>query len=835
MKNILLIIFSVFTFSFTSSAQDFLEYLNSNYSGLMGTELQPASVVDSRFKTDFNVLGAGIGLSNNYIGLKKSALKHEGSWNNFSEDNYRAFKDTSFSQNYMVRRESSQNKSVNFYNQIYLPSIMVTINEKNAIAIKWKARTILNIDGLEPDMANLVSNELNYPSLWQKKIENKNLSIQTMSWMEYGITYGHVFKAEGAHFLKAGITAKYVQGLQAAYMYVNDLHYQITNDTTISLFHSDVSYGHSDNFEQDQSTVQYKPSPFGSFAFDFGVVYEWRPKYQDYKYEMNGQKGLNKLDKNKYKLRVGLSVLDVGTPVKFRKGTYSRDFTTDITLWDVARFNPNNLQEFDDSIQRIFIKKKPEGDETFKMSLPTVISLQVDYQLWKDFYVNLTPYIDYNSLKFVKSKRTTAVHELTSISLTPRWDYKYVGLFVPVSYDAYGTTKVGLGLRLGPIIIGTSNILPIVSNKDIYGADIHAMFKIPLMYRRVRDRDNDHVSDDRDRCIDVPGVWEFYGCPDRDNDHVEDKDDQCPDDPGLPEFNGCPDRDGDKVIDKLDACPDVAGLAQFNGCPDTDADGIPDKDDDCPTEYGLKQFKGCPDKDGDGVMDRLDKCPEKPGPASNDGCPELKMILIDSVGNSLRTVIQNKDGSFSFDDLPSDEKVRFRMEGERTDTIFDAKVVVGGIAKKAIKDNRDGYLHFIVLKTDVNVLNQMSTQDVAVKLDTIEQAIVQKAFSNLEFASGNDIIKKESYASLNDLSALLAKKPKWRLKVSGHTDNQGVAAANLKLSQKRSEAVKKYLVGKGIAPERFKVEWFGQTKPIADNKTLEGRQKNRRVEMVIIK
>ncbi|MCX6799861.1 MAG: hypothetical protein NT091_01810, partial [Candidatus Falkowbacteria bacterium] len=48
-------------------------------------------------------------------------------------------------------------------------------------------------------------------------------------------------------------------GLQAAYMYVNDLHYQITNDTTISLFHSDVSYGHSDNFEQDQSTVQYKP------------------------------------------------------------------------------------------------------------------------------------------------------------------------------------------------------------------------------------------------------------------------------------------------------------------------------------------------------------------------------------------------------------------------------------------------------------------------------------------------------------------------------------------------------------------------------------------------
>lgn len=834
MKKFLLLLFSAILISFSASSQDFLEYLNSNYSGLMGTELQPASVVDSRFKTDFNLLGIGVGLSNNYVGIKKSALKHDGKLSNFSEDNYKAFKDTNFTKNYLVTRSSNQNKTVNFYNQIYLPSLMITINKNNAFALKSKMRTIINVDGLESELATLVLNDLNYPDLWSKTINNKNLSLSTMSWMEYGFTFGHVFKAEGEHFLKAGITAKYVQGLQAAYMYVKDLHYQISNDTTISLFHSEVGYGHSDNFEQNQGSFQYKPTPYASFALDFGVVYEWRPKYKDFKYEMNGQKDLTMLDKNKYKLRLGLSVLDVGPGVKFRKGSYSRDFTADISMWNVTHFNPNNIQEFDDSITNIFLNKKPSGDETFKMSLPTVISLQVDYQIWKDFYVNLTPFIDYHTLSFVKSK-DTRIHEITSISLTPRWDWKFAGVFIPVSYDAMRTTKVGLGLRLGPIIVGTTNILPIVSKKDIYGADIHAMFKIPIMYRKVRDRDKDKVSDDRDRCIDIPGVWEFYGCPDRDGDHVEDKDDQCPDDPGLPEFSGCPDRDGDKVIDKIDACPDVAGLPMFSGCPDNDNDGIPDKDDDCPTEAGLKQFKGCPDKDNDGVMDKLDKCPEKPGPATNDGCPELKLVLVDSVGNNLRTVIQNKDGSFSFDDLPSDEKVRFRVEGERTDTVLDAKVVVGGIAKKAIKDNRDGYLHFIVLKTDVNVLDQLATQDVAVKLDTVQQAIVKRAFNNLEFASGNDVIKKESYSSLDDLGALLKKNPKWRLKISGHTDNQGAAAANMKLSQKRAEAVKKYLVGKGVIANRFKVEWFGQTKPIADNKTLEGRQKNRRVEMVIIK
>ena len=78
------------------------------------------------------------------------------------------------------------------------------------------------------------------------------------------------------------------------------------------------------------------------------------------------------------------------------------------------------------------------------------------------------------------------------------------------------------------------------------------------------------------------------------------------------------------------------------------------------------------------------------------------------------------------------------------------------------------------------------------------------------------------------------KKPLWRIKISGHTDNQGTQVTNMKLSQKRVEAVRKYLKDKGLTDSRFKLEWFGQEKPIADNKTEEGRQKNRRVEMLII-
>ena len=81
---------------------------------------------------------------------------------------------------------------------------------------------------------------------------------------------------------------------------------------------------------------------------------------------------------------------------------------------------------------------------------------------------------------------------------------------------------------------------------------------------------------------------------------------------------------------------------------------------------------------------------------------------------------------------------------------------------------------------------------------------------------------------------MLAKKPNWGLQISGHTDNVGDAQQNLVLSKKRAEAVKKFLAGHGVDALRLSVLYFGESMPVASNDTPEGRQKNRRVEMVII-
>jgi outer membrane protein OmpA-like peptidoglycan-associated protein len=822
MKLFYISLFCIAVLSLETKAQDFLGYVNSNYAGVTGTDLQPASMVDSRFDFDMTFIGLNLSASNNFVGLRKEALKRKGS-------SFPAFDDTNFANNYLEIRKSSKTKSLFLSSQLQAFNFMGSIGKRFAYCVKIKTRTMFNIDGLSSELGSLVYNQLDVPDLWQRSLVDNHLSIQTMSWAEYGIGFGTVLKAKGKHFLKAAGTVKLLQGIQAAYFYADNINYSFKNDTLTSIFNSDIKYGHSDNFDFDNH--KFKGNAY-SVGFDFGVVYEWRPKFEEYKYEMDGQKDLVYKHKNKYKLKVGLSVLDIGS-LTFKKGEYSRDFNVNISNWNIRNVNPLDVASFDDTLNlNNFIKLSDKSvDSKFTMSLPTTISMQIDYNIWKDFYLNLTPYY-----ALYNKGRESKLHEVTAISIAPRWDHKWFGVFVPVSRDVNDNTMLGLGLRLGPLVVGSNNLLPYINGKSFYAGNIYTLIKIPIMYKATKDKDHDKVSDKIDRCLDVAGVWEFYGCPDRDGDHVEDKDDQCPDNPGLPEFKGCPDKDGDRIIDKLDDCPDDAGLAKFNGCPDKDDDGIIDKNDECPDDAGLTIYNGCPDKDGDGLIDKTDKCPEKAGPTSNNGCPEVKLQLIDKAGTVLRSVIKGKDGSFTFDELPPDEQVIFKMvsEGENVDDIKDIRVNIGIVSKKALKDAKDGLFRFIVLKTDVNKLAVKEVIDVPIKLNMEESIIVRTAFNNLEFMSGKDVIKTESLGALDKLADLMMKKPEARLKLAGHTDNQGNPAANQKLSLRRAEAVKKYLLAKGIIATRFKTEGFGDKKPIDDNKTPEGRQRNRRVEMTLI-
>lgn len=159
----------------------------------------------------------------------------------------------------------------------------------------------------------------------------------------------------------------------------------------------------------------------------------------------------------------------------------------------------------------------------------------------------------------------------------------------------------------------------------------------------------------------------------------------------------------------------------------------------------------------------------------------------------------------------------------------------------AINIGKDGYLFF---SENVDLSETRSAADpilLDVRLTPIAQSDTKSSepstpvvLRNIFFEFGSATLKPESYPELERLTALLRNSPDLRIQINGHTDNVGDPAANLRLSESRALAVKDYLIGKGIAPERLLHKGYGMQRPIADNSAPEGRARNRRTEFEVI-
>jgi len=123
------------------------------------------------------------------------------------------------------------------------------------------------------------------------------------------------------------------------------------------------------------------------------------------------------------------------------------------------------------------------------------------------------------------------------------------------------------------------------------------------------------------------------------------------------------------------------------------------------------------------------------------------------------------------------------------------------------------------------------------KIDTppILQDVIAKAYDNLTFVTNSATINPSSNSFLKEMADYLKANPTFNIKITGHTDNVGNDAYNLDLSKRRADAVKDYLVGQGIGEISISTEGKGETEPIADNNTAEGRASNRRVVFEVTK
>ena len=167
--------------------------------------------------------------------------------------------------------------------------------------------------------------------------------------------------------------------------------------------------------------------------------------------------------------------------------------------------------------------------------------------------------------------------------------------------------------------------------------------------------------------------------------------------------------------------------------------------------------------------------------------------------------------------------------GRFNDSTFSFSIF--GTAKYQITAQAEGYNPRTVI-VDPKDVTAEKTVLCDISLTPEGQTII---LNDLIFAQGRSVIDPKSYSALDEVVQMMKENTRVEIQLEGHTDNVGSPKANMALSQSRVDAVKKYLVEKGIAKNRIQTKAFGGTQPLKNEMTPEARAANRRVEMRILK
>lgn len=482
MKKSLPFVLLLTLISFNATSQDFLGISTGNFGGVTGVLLQPASIVDSRYKFDINLFSTGTRYSNNYYLVNRDAILKFNK-NNF--DDYQTFKSKYLS---AASLQAGEKAFFNITNRTQLPlSFMATINKKSAIALNFQSRSMIQGRNITPELAKLAYDGFYSPALNNQPLDASGLTVKSMSWIEAGLTFGHVLFSSDQHFLKGAFTAKYLGGVASLNIGTNDFRIGVNSDSSINFDTRNFSYNHNKNADFDMVFDKAFRPDANALGFDAGLVYEFRGNLDQFKYIRNDDEVsyvTDRRDVNKYIVKLGVSLLDAGM-FTFKNPSNVGSFSGNVTGWDVRNANYNTLKEFDTALANR-VMALPNRDNQYNMYLPGALSVQLDIRFVKGLYLNA---MAYRPLKMGGSAGNR-FDNYGYYSITPRYERRHFGVYIPYSIadknsiTNYRENRLGATIRVGPLFIGSSNLGTMAFKKNLKAADVHVGLKVGFTYGR---------------------------------------------------------------------------------------------------------------------------------------------------------------------------------------------------------------------------------------------------------------------------------------------------------------------------------------------------------------
>lgn len=425
-KKILSSFFLVCSFLLTQAQS----YVSDNYSGVNGIFINPARTLNPKLKADVNIFTLDVLAESNTLTWGGDFLPEKG------KDDY--------------------------FNRLSLylqgPSLMFKIDNKNAVALS----TSLSFSSIANGNNSIV-----------KLIENKDdvqlSDLSAPSSGEFSLlprieisgSYARLLIDKEKHALTGGVSLRLIQNIGYASSLFNDIQATEMSDDQFlvngNLSILSPSYMISDNGEIMTDLDNFEYSPKLSLAFDFGVSYEWKP------------------EKNEgYKLKGELAWINAGASKMPLKEHTAINYVVDNKLISVEEWEQSN-DVYDD-----FFTAVDTTSQTMKLDLEQRLNLAVDYHIAKHFYVNA-----FSSILLTDGPQKE-LYRGTSFTITPRYERRMFAVMLPLEHSPEGDLNVGLGLRLGPLFLGASNLA--------YGSDkfvnsrVYLGVKIPFAHKAKKEK-----------------------------------------------------------------------------------------------------------------------------------------------------------------------------------------------------------------------------------------------------------------------------------------------------------------------------------------------------------
>lgn len=423
-----------------SFGQNYIGHTIDNYSGIQGVTYNPSNVVDSNFRADINLFSASFFGGSDYFGINISDVLSSDGGFDFEEDAERL---TSNSNNFFLNAD------------VMGPSFMFNLNPKSSIGLTTRVRAFFNIKDINGELYETIADD--FESEEDFSFDSQNLSGNVHAWAEVGLAYGRILMDKPNHLLKGGVTLKYLQGAGAAFISSPGLQGNYTANTETLTTQGTLSYGTSKDFENDDINFDNLTAGFG---LDIGFTYQWHP---------NRESDTIRSYKDPYKLKIGVSVTDIGS-INYKDATvtsYDLNNTVDTSTYedDVEEFLDNNYNN-------------TETTKGTKINLPTALHVLIDYRLGKKWFVSAQA-----DLSMIKEDNQLANTIINNVTVSPRLETKWFSFYAPVSFRQYGDFAFGGGFRLGPLTVGSGSVFSNLLSDTSKTTDVYVELKIPI-YRK---------------------------------------------------------------------------------------------------------------------------------------------------------------------------------------------------------------------------------------------------------------------------------------------------------------------------------------------------------------